>query len=157
VRDALTIELEWLTRGVRAVRIARQIRNREMSRLDDKFAKAGGVVQRVEQKIEDRLDALIARETEIVQKTERVFDRHMAPVDNADKALDAFESKLDLLSNGGPHGPLPGSGSSQEVDIPKPPAPQPEVPPEVLKTISIALQPPEPQTVPQDPARAIAR
>lgn len=92
-----------------------------MGRLDEKFAKAGGVVQRVEQRIEGRLDALIAREGQLEQKTDRVFDRHTAPVDEADKALDALESKLDLLSNGGPDGPLPGSGGSPAVE-PAPPA-----------------------------------
>lgn len=96
-----------------------------MSRLDEKFAKAGGVVQRVEQRIEGRLDNLIDRETQIEQKTERVFDRHTAPIDDADKALDALESKLDLLSNGGPSGPLPGSGDSLEADPPKLPTTPP--------------------------------
>ena len=86
-----------------------------MGRLDDKFAKAGGVVQRVEQKIETRLDAIIAREDQITQKTDQVFDRHATPIDEADKALDALDRKLDLLSNGGPDGPLPGSEDSQEA------------------------------------------
>ena len=65
-----------------------------MGRLDDKFAKAGGVVQRVEQKIETRLDAIIAREDQITQKTDQVFDRHATPIDEADKALDALAATL---------------------------------------------------------------
>jgi hypothetical protein len=104
-------ELKGLTDRLNDYRLWRTL---EMGRLDDKFAKAGGVVQRVEQKIETRLDAIIAREDQIAQKTDRVFDRHAMPIDEADKALDALDRKLDLLSNGGPQGPLPGSGDSQE-------------------------------------------
>lgn len=107
---------------------------RKMGRLDDKFAKAGGVVQRVEQKIETRLDAIIAREDQLTQKTDRVFDRHGAPIEEADKALDALDRKLDLLSNGGPDGPLPGSDDSEgaaafhEAREKLPPAPVSESP-----------------------------
>ena len=85
-----------------------------MGRLDEKFAKAGGVVSRAEKNIEDKLDALIARENEIQQKTEDVFTRQNAPIDEANKALDALDAKLNLLSNGAPSGPLPGSGSSSD-------------------------------------------
>lgn len=86
-----------------------------MGRLDEKFAKAGGVVQRSEKRIEDKLDHLIAREDSVAARTERVFERHHMPLDEAEKALDALDHKLDLLSNGGPDGPLPGSGSTQEA------------------------------------------
>lgn len=87
----------------------------EMGRLDEKWSRAGGVVQRAEQRVEVKLDALIAREDEIAQKTEMVFSRHNAPLDESMAALDALDHKLDLLSNGGPDGPLPGSGDSQEA------------------------------------------
>ena len=108
--DPLTTEIEWLTRGVRAIRITR-FGEREMGRLDEKFAKAGGVVQRVEQHIETGLDGLIAREDEVKQKSTEVMARQLAPLADQMKALDALDRKLDLLSNGGPTGPLPGSGS----------------------------------------------
>lgn len=87
----------------------------KMGRLNEKFEKAGGVVQRSEKRIEDKLDHLIAREDSVATRTERIFERHHAPLDEAEDALDALESKLDLLSNGGPSGPLPGSGSSPAV------------------------------------------
>lgn len=86
-----------------------------MSRLDEKWAKAGGVVQRAETHIEGKLDSLIAREDAIKQKTEEVFAKQNAPLDDQLKALDELDRKLDLLSNGGPQGPLPGSGDSQEA------------------------------------------
>lgn len=88
---------------------------RAVSRLEDKWAKAGGVVQRVEQRIESRLDRLIAREDALNQKTDQIFDKQEMPLSDSEKALDALDRKLDLLSNGGPSGPLPGSGDSQEA------------------------------------------
>ena len=86
-----------------------------MGRLDEKFAKAGGVVQRTEQHIEAGLDQLIAREDEVKLKTNQVMARQIAPLVDQMKALDALDRKLDLLSNGGPDGPLPGSGDSQDA------------------------------------------
>ena len=111
-------ELAGLTGRVIDYRVMRSWRREMemlgMSRLDDKWAKAGGVVQRAEQHIEGKLDALIAREDEVKAKTENVFAKQNAPLDAQIKALDALESKLDLLSNGGPDGPLPGSGTSSD-------------------------------------------
>lgn len=99
-----------------------------MDRLTDKWAKAGGVVSRAEKHIEDKLDALIARETAIQQKTEEVFARQNAPIDSAEKALDALDAKLNLLSNGGPTGPLPGSGDSPDAPQQRPAVQQPVSP-----------------------------
>lgn len=87
----------------------------QMGRLDEKWAAAGGVVASIEQEIESNLDALIARRAEVSTKTRLVFAKQNAPIDDANKALDALDRKLDLLSNGAPEGPLPGSGSSPEV------------------------------------------
>lgn len=109
-----------------------------MGRLDDKWAKAGGVVQRAEQHIEYKLDALIAREDEVSRKTVEVFDRQNGPIDEQMKALDALDRKLDLMSNGGPQGPLPGSGDLQKAPAatvepfeppPIPTEPPPPIPP----------------------------
>lgn len=84
----------------------------KMGRLDEKWAAAGGVVASIEQEIESNLDALIARKEEVSAKTKSVFAKQNAPIDDAKKALDALDRKLDLLSNGAPEGPLPGSGDS---------------------------------------------
>lgn len=138
-----------LTSGLVIEHLAHRIRNytnlrkglNKMARLDEKWAKAGGVIARSEKLIEDKLDALIARETEIAKKTTDVFARQNAPIDEANQALDALDAKLNLLSNGGPSGPLPGSGDSQEVKEPVKPPPvtlEPQAPPTNPAPVSAA-------------------
>lgn len=112
--------LRGLTARTVAYRFMVENRRFDLSRLDEKWAKAGGVVQRSEAHIEGRLDELIAKEDTIKQKTEEVFTKQNAPLDDQLKALDALDRKLDLLSNGGPQGPLPGSGSSPVIPPPIP-------------------------------------
>lgn len=145
--DDFVLELQSLADRLIAFRLVKWLDKRaEMDRLAEKWAKAGGVVGRVEKQIEDKLDALIARETTIGKKTDDVFARTNAPIDDADKALDALDSKLNLLSNGGPDGPLPGSGDSQDAPKPPPAIQQPEAPkPAPVATV-------EPPHVDQHPA-----
>jgi hypothetical protein len=87
-------------------------RMRAMDRLTEKLLKAGGVVGRLTAKLEAKADAVIARETVLDQKTEHAFDAHHAMLDDAGKALEAFEAKLALVSND----PLESSGRSQGGD-----------------------------------------
>jgi hypothetical protein len=77
-------------------------------RLAEKLARAAGVAQRATAKIEERADALIARETAIEGRTNAVFAPHEGILAAAEKGLDDVEAKLKLLSND----PLAGSGNS---------------------------------------------
>ena len=113
-----------------------------MGRLDEKWATAGGVVASIEKEIEGNLDALIARKAELSNKTKAVFSKQNAPIDEANAALDALDSKLNLLSNGGPNGPLPGSEGLQDS----------QKPPVVSQTQAAAT--PQPETTQNAPAPA---
>ena len=95
-----------------------------MDRLAEKLAQAGGVVARVTKAIEDKADAVIAREAVMVKKAEDAFSGHDAILDDAVKALDALEAKLALVTND----PLPKSGSlpgGTGTALPPPPTPSP--------------------------------
>ena len=102
-----------------------------MDRLAEKLAQAGGVVARITKAIEDKADAVIAREAIMIQKTQDAFAGHDSILDDAVKALDALEAKLALVTND----PLPKSGNSQEgtgTVTPLPPSPPvvgPQTPP----------------------------
>lgn len=69
------------------------------SRLAEKLKLAGGVVARQHKKIEDRADAIIAREADIERKTDQAFSPHESMLDAAEKGLDALEHQLAGLSN----------------------------------------------------------
>ena len=77
-------------------------------RLDEKLQQAAGVVDRVTVYVEQRADAVIAREAAIKNRTKTIFDAKDAILDDADKGLDGVEAKLALVAND----PLPSSGSS---------------------------------------------
>ena len=68
-------------------------------RLAEKLKLAGGVVARQHKKIENRADAVIAREAVIEKKTDKAFLPHETMLDAAEKGLDAFERQLAGLSN----------------------------------------------------------
>ena len=91
----------------------------EMDRLAEKLALAGGVVARVTKAIEDKADAVIAREAVMAQRTNDVFSGHDSILDDAVKALDALEAQLGQISNA----PLPSSGVSLDGSgaVPQPP------------------------------------
>lgn len=73
-----------------------------MSRLSDKLAQAGGIVARQSKAIEDRADALIAREAVIQDRTNKAFSGHETWIDSTNKDLDALEKQLELLNNAAP-------------------------------------------------------
>lgn len=77
-----------------------------IDRLKEKLAKAAGVGGRVAANIEAKADALIARESQLDAKADQAFAGHNAIADQANTELDAIESALNQLSNGGP--PLNG-------------------------------------------------
>lgn len=78
-----------------------------MTRLTEKLKTAREVSRRVTASVEARADALIAREAEMMDKTDRAFSPHEAILDEAHRELDAVENELKLMSND----PLPGSGN----------------------------------------------
>jgi hypothetical protein len=112
VGDPLTDEIARLADGVAALRTVKGLieRRREMStqRIADKLKAAGQVTKRVTDNIEQRADALIAREADINKKTEAAFAPHDAILDEHHKGLDELENSLRLLSND----PLPPGASS---------------------------------------------
>lgn len=73
-----------------------------MSRLSDKLAQAGGIVARQSKAIEDRADALIAREAVIQDRTNKAFQGHETWIDSTNKDLDSLEKQLELLNNAAP-------------------------------------------------------
>ncbi len=84
------------------------------SRLAEKLKLAGGVVARQHKKIEDRDDAIIAREADIERKTDQAFSPHESMLDAAEKGLDALEHQLAGLSNDPlQNGERPAQGEQQ--------------------------------------------
>lgn len=115
----ITRELSGLTDRFVAYRFVRLIERGklDMSRLEEKLAKAAGVVGRQTAKIEARADSLIAREDEIEKRTDAVFTPHESILSTAERGLDGLEDKLRLMSNGDP---LQASVASPAA--PEPPA-----------------------------------
>lgn len=86
------------------------------SRLAEKLKLAGGVVARQHKKIEDRADAIIAREADIERKTDQAFSPHESMLDAAEKGLDALEHQLAGLSNDPlQSGEQPAQGEQQTI------------------------------------------
>lgn len=123
--DSITSAISGLTNRVLAFRLVRLIENGdiEMNRLQEKLAKAAGVVQRQSAKIEARADALIAREEDIERQTDEAFAPHEKLLDVQQKGLDDLEASLRLLSNGAPLEP--------STDSPAALQPAPSASPEV--------------------------
>jgi hypothetical protein len=133
--DPLTAAIRRRTTQITAYRFhLENERMIKMSRLSEKLQLARGVVGRQTAKIEARADAIIAQESLLEAQTDEAFAGHEALLNEAQRGLDALKRELALMSND----PLQGSGSSQEAGPPP-------------------LRQPEPQIIPQDPARAIAR
>lgn len=82
-----------------------------LDRLTEKLRRASGVAQRATQKIEERADALLARESVIEKRTHEVFQSHESVLGVAESGLDEAEAALRLLSND----PLQDSPRSSEV------------------------------------------
>jgi hypothetical protein len=73
-----------------------------MDRLKEKLAKAASAGSRLAAKIEAKADALIAREGELEDKTDKAFAVHEQIMDAAGAQLDEVENALNQLTNGGP-------------------------------------------------------
>jgi hypothetical protein len=96
----ITTELAGLTDRLVAFRAVRNFEGiRNMDRLTEKLARAGGAVGRVTERIERRADSVIAREEKLNGRTDQIFDAHDAILDSADTGLDGVEQKLALVSN----------------------------------------------------------
>jgi hypothetical protein len=106
-----------LTYKVALYRLIRDIKlgKFKMGRLEDKLALAAGVVERQNKKIEDRADALIAREKDLEKRTEDSFSPHELILANAEQGLDKLKDKLTLLSN---NPPLDGSKDGKQEEPP---------------------------------------
>ena len=76
-----------------------------MGRLEDKLAQVGTIVARQHKKIEDRADAIIAREADIEKRTDQAFSPHEAALTDTEKGLDKLEHALATVTNN----PLPGT------------------------------------------------
>jgi len=73
-----------------------------LSRLTDKFKQAGGIVGRQTRKIEDRLDALIASETQLEGAANKSFTPHEAWIMDQMNQLDELGKEMALLNNNAP-------------------------------------------------------
>ncbi len=67
--------------------------------LMEKLERAAGVAARATKKIEERADALLAREGNIAKRTDEVFAPHEQVLKTAEQGLDKAEAALALLSN----------------------------------------------------------
>ena len=145
MRDPWIIELEWLTRGVRAVRIARQIRNDEMARLIE-IKGLGNIVAEAKKGIGE----LRASAGELNTQTSGL----KAEIDDLTAQVKQHRADLrfeaETLGNSSPE-PV-----EEEPKTPLPPL-SPPAPSEPLHIPDIPLQKPEPQSTPQDPARSMVR
>jgi hypothetical protein len=142
--DALTIELEWLTRGVRAVRIARQIRTLEMARMIE-IKGLGNIVAEAKKGIGELRGAAAGLNTET--------SGLKAEIDDLTAQVKQHRADLRFEAE------TLGNSSVEPVQEPKTPPPPlpPPPPPDVVHTFDITLQQPEPQSTPQDPARSMVR
>lgn len=87
-----------------------------MDRLLDKLASAAAVNQRVAAHIEQKADDLIAREEEVLRRSEQAFEPHHAALDQRMKELDRFEDALQIVENANP---LPRTGDSEKQQVDK--------------------------------------
>jgi len=87
-------------------RIIRRLGRRgDVSRLSEKLAQAAAIAPKQAKKIEDRADAIIAREADIEKRTEEAFTPHEAMLDEAEKGLTDLASQLATMSNNPPLSP----------------------------------------------------
>ncbi len=70
-----------------------------MDRLTEKLKAASGVVLRATKKIEERADAMIAREGDLDQKTQRAFAPHESILSTAESDLQKLEEALGQVTN----------------------------------------------------------
>jgi hypothetical protein len=111
--DAITRAIAKRTCHIIAMRFRLENERRaRMSRLTEKLKTAGVVVGEVYKHAEEHADALIARKDLLKGKTTTTFEAHHAALNEAGKALDAFERDLAQVSND----PLGSSGDSPEVE-----------------------------------------
>jgi hypothetical protein len=101
-RDPWVTDLEWLTRGVRALRIMVEIRNNNMDRVTEKLKQAAGVAARSNAKLEAEADRLIAREDQFDQRQAEAFAPHHAVLDARHREMDQLEDALKIVSNADP-------------------------------------------------------
>jgi hypothetical protein len=156
--DLLTMEIEWLTRGVRAIRISHQLRKQEMARLIE-IKGLGNIVAEAKKGIGELRTSAGALNTETTGLKAEIDD--LTAQVKQHRADLRFEAETLGNGNGGgsdgqsekPAGQPPQA----EQTVTEPPAPLPVAPPDVVHAFEIALPPPEPQITPQDPARAMVR
>jgi hypothetical protein len=129
--DPLTTEIEWLTRGVRAIRISHEIRKRDMARLIE-IKGLGNIVADAKRGIGDLRSAAGELNTETAGLK--------AEIDDLTDQVKQHRADLRFEAETMGNSPPPETGSSEKPPVSPPP-----------------LQPVEPQTTPQAPARAIYR
>jgi hypothetical protein len=134
--EILITEIEWLTRGVRAIRILHQLRKQEMARLIE-IKGLGNVVAEAKKGIGELRNAAGALNTETAGLKAEIDDL----TDQVKQHRADLRFEAETLGNSPP---------AEE-------SAKPVLPPDVPQSWQTALQQPEPQTTPQDPARAIAR
>jgi hypothetical protein len=100
-RDPLTVEIEWLARGVRAIRIAR-FGEGKMDRVTEKLKQAAGVVARSNAGLEAEADRLIAREQQFEERKRSAFAPHHTLLDSRHREMDQLEDALKIVSNANP-------------------------------------------------------
>jgi len=86
-----------------------------MDRLRTKLEQAAGVNARVSKAIEDDADALIARESEILNRKTAAFAPHHQALDERSKELDRFEDSLQIVENAA--SPLKSIGDSEQQNL----------------------------------------
>lgn len=89
----------WLAYEVRVIRMLREVRRQDMSRLKEKLAMAAAIAPRQAAKIEARADRLIAREAEIEARTDATFGAHEALLDDAQSSMDDLLKQLAGFTN----------------------------------------------------------
>jgi hypothetical protein len=82
-----------------------------IDRIKAKALQARQIVPDAIKAVEGDLDSLISEKAAIDQKRAAAMAPHQEAVAGLKSELDGIKSALDILSNGGPDGPLPGSGN----------------------------------------------
>src|SRR6266849_3671990 len=88
----------------------------EMDRMKDKLVLAAGVAVRATAAIEKDADALIARESEVTDRSKNAFAPHHAAVDQRMRELNSLEDALQIMENADPLEDL-GDSSGKKEDV----------------------------------------
>ncbi len=87
-----------------------------MDRLKEKLALAAAVAPRVTAAIERDADALIARESEVTDRSKKAFEPHHAAIDQRMRELNSLEDALKIMENADPLEDLGDSSGKKESD-----------------------------------------